>query len=301
MNSRNKPIRARLKPILNIGTLSLLLIAASINGFAQNAYELKKDHFYKTFKKGDIKQDAVLFHSNVKLDEKMFTEFYYQGRNKVFEPLLFEMNQHMDSLGFTSKMLSEIPDKGAPYLFVGSSEAETAPPVTAMMRDEYDKYPPMSMYLEKGSKDWRQKYSELMKQHQGDYALLVWVGLTEYPKANKGTFKKKVVLGTGYEREIRFLSAEDKPVEVLQLTGLLLDNEGKILRAGAEGFLHEDSPFWVQVMEVKTTVDDNAINKLLTEERREDLPGKPLSWKVALTNLLFELTDTPKKHLHTSQ
>lgn len=295
MNPPKKPQSTRLIPILHISTLGLLFIAASIDAFAQNAYELKKNHFYKTFQKGDIKQNALILHSRVMLDEQMGTEFFYQGREKALLPLTSAMDNYLDSLGWSRPLTLELSEKGAPYLFVGSSEAETAPPATVMMKDEYDKYPPMTLYLEKPSKEWKKAYTQFMNNTEGDYTLLIWVGLTEYPKANKGAFKKKVVLGTGYEREIRFLSAEDKPVEVLQLTGIILDKKGNIVRAGAEGFLHEDSPFWVQVMEVKTTVDDNAINKLLTEERREDLPGKPLAWMAALENLISELTQLHKR------
>lgn len=74
---------------------------------------------------------------------------------------------------------------------------------------------------------------------------MLWIklGFSEYPKAAKGVFGKKVVLGTGYEEGIKFLSAEDKPVEVLQVTGMLLNREGNIIRSGAEGIVAKDTPF----------------------------------------------------------
>lgn len=280
------------------GFLAALLLIAS-PALGQNAYELKKDRFYKTFeKKTEVKLDSRVFHTPVALDKMMSEEFYYLGREKVLQPVIEVMNSYLDSLGW-SQQLKEALDqkaKGAPYLFVGSSEAETAPPVTEMMRDENDLYPPMALYLEKPSKDWNKTYSKLMEDQEGEFTVLIWLGLTEYPKANKGMFKKKVVLGTDYEREIRFLSAVDRPVEVLQLTGILLDNKGKVIRAGAEGFLYEDSPFWVQALGAGTTVDDNAINKLYEEQRRTDLPGKPLAWKVALYNLMEQLLQRPNQH-----
>lgn len=286
----------RLKQTLLQTVFYLLFIGIYTNGFAQNAYELKKDHFYKTFKKGEPKSWTSIVHAPVMLDEKMTEEFFYQGREQVLQPLMQAMDQYLDSLGWTRSFAEALPYKGAPYLFVGSSEAESAPPVTMMMREEHDMYPPMAMYLEKASKEWRKSLTETMKQANADYTLLTWIGLTEYPKANKGVFKKKVVLGTGYEREIRFLSAVDKPVEVLQVTGILLDKEGTVIRAGAEGFLHEDSPFWVQALDAGTTVDDNAINKLHDEQRRTDLPGNPLAWQVALYNLIEQLLQRPNQH-----
>ncbi len=294
MTTTTQPSYNRLKQTLLQALLCLLLIGIYTNAFSQNAYELKKDHFYKTFKKGEPKTWTSIVHAQVMLDEKMTEEFFYQGREQVLQPLLQEMNLYLDSLDWSQTLTEPLPKSGKPYLFVGSSEAESAPPVTMMMREDHDMYPPMAMYLEKGSKEWRRSFTETMKQAKAEYAILTWIGLTEYPKANKGVFKKKVVLGTGYEREIRFLSAVDKPVEVLQVTGLLLDKEGNVLRAGAEGFLHEDSPFWVQALEAGTTIDDNAINKLFDEQRREDLPGNPLAWRVAIHNLMEQLTQRPR-------
>lgn len=289
-----QPLSPRLKTILVQLLIFVPLLGLNIDSSAQNAYELKKDHFYKVFKKNLPSESASIIHYPVSLDQKMFTEFFYEGREEAFQPLVDSMNSYLNSLGWSKKASTTLPQKGAPYLFVGSSEAETAPHATLMMRDEHDMYPPMALFLDKPSKDWRKSFGETMQAQQGEYALMIWIGLSEYPKANKGVFKKKVVLGTGYEHEIRFLSAVDKPVEVLQLTGVLMDREGNILRAGAEGILHEDSPFWVQTLNAGTTVDDNALRKLFTEERRDDLPGKPLAWRVGLYNLMEQLTGRPR-------
>lgn len=294
----NTLIKPNLKLCILAGLMVTAILGTGSPAQAQNAYELKKDHFYKTFKKKEIKLSSRILHAPITLDRQMSEEFFYKGREKILKPLLQSMNSYIDSLGWSQNLNlpDQMPRKGEPYLFVGSSEAETAPPVTQMMREDHDMYPPMAMYLEKPAKDWEKVYKGIMDEEKGEYSLHIWVGLTEYPKANKGLFKKKVVLGTDYEREIRFLSAVDKPVEVLQVTGILLDNEGRVIRAGAEGFLHEDSPFWVQALNAGTTVDDNAITKLHEEQRRADLPGNPLAWKVALYNLLEQLLQRPNEH-----
>jgi hypothetical protein len=277
---------------LTVSTILILVIfSLSDAAFAQNSYELKRDIFYRTFdKNARITESSRIVHSPLMFDKEMSEEFFYQNREVILQPLMEIMNQYLDSLAWSEPIAGAVQNNGLPWLFVGSSEAETAPPATMMMRDEHDEYPPMALYLDKPTREWRQSFAGMMNEEQADYAILLWLGLTEYPKADKGLFKKKVVLGTGYEREIRFLSAVDKPVEVLQLTGVLLDKNGNVVRAGAEGFLHEDSPFWVQVLEAGTTVDDRAIRKLFTEEVREDLPGRPLAWKVAVENLVKQLT-----------
>lgn len=76
---------------------------------------------------------------------------------------------------------------------------------------------------------------------------------------------------------------------MLQVSGLLLDRHGNVLRAGAEGILSKDSPFWVQMFGAREGIDDEALRRLLEEERREDLPGKPLKWQVAVHNLVAQL------------
>ena len=64
------------------------------------------------------------------------------------------------------------------------------------------------------------------------------------------------------------------------------------MRAGAEAFLHQDTPFWAQMLDVKQLTDDNTMQAVLNHTR-EDLPGEPLAWKVALHHLLQQLTRRP--------
>lgn len=199
-----------------------MILSASLK--AQNAYELKKGSFYHTFeKKSRITDSDRVSHTPLMIDKAMSEEFFYQGRDQILQPLMDSMNQHLDSLSWSQSLAVSLPETGLPYLFVGSSDAETAPDATMMMMEEHHEYPPMALYLEKPSREWKSVYTQIMPEQEMDYAILIWIGLTEYPKADKGLFKKKVILGTGYEREIRFLSAVDKPVEVLQLTGVLMD------------------------------------------------------------------------------
>jgi hypothetical protein len=109
-------------------------------------------------------------------------------------------------------------------------------------------------------------------------------------KGYSGVFTKEVALGTGYRQSIKFLTAEDKPVEVLHLTGVLLDATGKVVRAGAEGIVLRDTPFIAQAVDASRVFDAQEIQRVLSQERRNDLPGSPLKIDVALDNLLAQLT-----------
>ena len=114
------------------------------------------------------------------------------------------------------------------------------------------------------------------------HAVVVSLGVSQYPKGREGVFGKKVVLGTGHEEPVRFLTAEDKLLEVLQFTGVLVDAQGQVVRAGAEGILARDTPFAAQVFDVGKVLDDRTLEQVLTVERRADLAGNPLKWEVAL-------------------
>ncbi len=96
-------------------------------------------------------------------------------------------------------------------------------------------------------------------------------------------------MGTGYKMQIGWTSDIDKSVEVLHIKGMLLDREGDIVRAGAEGIIAPDTPFLMRLFGAKRIISAGDIGRLLTEGRRDDLPGQPLIWKVSTQNLLAQL------------
>ena len=53
------------------------------------------------------------------------------------------------------------------------------------------------------------------------------------------------------------------------------------------------SPVMFSAINAQTLITDEDVEKLRTM-RREDLPGKPLVWQVALRNLLAQLTGKPE-------
>ena len=277
-----------------LGAFTVLLLL-DISASAQRTYRLSKAPFYKTFdKKVKFTADTHTLHLPVQIDKMTIGEFFYEKQEQALQPILSTFDAYLDSLSWSTVMsMGDFPTKGAPYLFVGSSESVVAPSSAEMLREEFDKFPPMALHVDKPSKQWKETLLQKMEDSGIDHALIFWIGFNEYPKANKGVFKKKVVLGTDYEPEIRFLSAELEPVEVLQISGMLLDKEGNIIRAGSEAFLYEDSPFWVQAFGASTSIDDNTLANSITEIRREDLPGQPLAWKVAIHNLTQQLTQRP--------
>ena len=183
----------------------------------------------------------------------------------------------------------ELPAIGRPLVYVGSAEGEDVPHEAWDIREEYEKYPPMIVHYAKPAPGWRTAMSTLASRDGAARVVVTQLDFVQYPKADKGFFGKKVVLGTHHEKDVRFFSAIDKPIEVLQLSGAVLAADGTELCAGAEGIVGSDAPFWVQVLEAGRDIDDEALEQVLYRERREDIPGAPLAWQAAADQLLWNL------------
>jgi len=223
------------------------------------------------------------------LDPELAGTLGYGSRQGEFAPLLAALDDDLQGRSCCRHAAPAALPAGGPQLFIGSADSELAPPEAAQQVLPQDRFAPMVLHLGRPSEAWRQAAAELMAREGASHAVVVWLGVSQYPKGRQGVFGKKVVLGTGHEVPIRFLTAEDKLLEVLQLKGVLVDAQGRVVRAGAEGILARDTPFAAQVLDVEKVLTDDALAAVLTTERRVDLPGAPPSWQVALGNLLAQL------------
>lgn len=226
----------------------------------------------------------------VAVDEWTMREMTAPGRAVPWESLLMTFNERLE-VHTCCRYLRQpaLPASGAPWIYVGSATGASAPPEGETQVEEWHERPPMIVHIERPSADWRRALSDLAAREGAERIVLISVAVAEFPKSRAGFFGKQVWLGTEHSMPIRFLSAEDKPIDVLEFTGVVMDANGRVLRAGAEGILGADTPFWLQVFDVTRTIDDEALEKLLKDEHREDLPGAPLKWQVALDTLLEQL------------
>jgi hypothetical protein len=225
----------------------------------------------------------------VVLDPELATAFSYGRRTGEFAPILAALNGALEAESCCRFLPGAAQPPGAPHVYVGSADGELAPPEAQDQVLPHDQFPPMVMHVRRPTAAWQQAMAGLMAREGATHALLVSLGVSQYPKGREGVFGKKVVLGTGHEEPVRFLTAEDKLLEVLQLTGVLVDAQGQVVRAGAEGILARDTPFAAQVFDVEKMLDDRTLQAVLTTERRKELPGEPMKWQAALENLLWQL------------
>ena len=225
----------------------------------------------------------------VALDPELANSLSYGRRAGEFAPIVAALNGALDEQSCCRLLTAAALPSGAPRVYVGSADGEFAPPEAHEQVLPHDQFPPMVLHVRRPTAAWQQAMAGLLARESATHAILVSLGVSQYPKGREGTFGKKVVLGTGHEEPVRFLTAEDKLLEVLQLTGVLVNAQGQVVRAGAEGILARDTPFAAQVFDVEKTLDDRTLQAVLTIERRKDLPGEPMKWQAALDNLLWQL------------
>jgi hypothetical protein len=204
----------------------------------------------------------------------------------AFAELVSAIDRRLAAMDRCAPSPAPLPDAGAPWVYVGSAAGETAPPEAAQYLRDWEKYPPMVLHVDRPSGDWR---ARLSAQPPAPAYLWVRLALVDYPGSDQGWFGKKVVLGEGHEVARPFLRAELQPLQVLQLTGVLVAPDGRVLAAGAEGIHAVDTPFTAQVFGLQREIDPAQVHAVLAELRREELPGQPLKWEAALDNLVRQL------------
>lgn len=257
---------------------------------------LKKDEFYKTYetKKLPAASSSIGLLPITVQPNMEETDFKYDRDHPLLIELTDSISSKINRFPLSLVTLSDYSltsSKNSPGIYVGSSEGDNVPAGASVIREEHEKYPPMIIYMDKAKDNWKVDASNVAIENEVEYLLRIWISFAQYPKSDKGLVKKKIVLGTNHEEEIRFFSSEDMPVEVLQLSGYLTDKNGTVLRAGAEGVIYNDTPFWLQILDIEELIDDKMLARLLHDQRREDLPGDPLALDIALKNLLAQLLD----------
>ena len=225
------------------------------------------------------------------VDPELPGSFGYGDRLEEFVPLVDALNARIGALRGCVRAAGAAPGmQGAPRVYVGSADSDEAPIDVGDQRLPGDRFAPMVLHLARPGAEWRRQVATILRDDGADHAIVVQLGVSQYMKGYSGAFRKEVVLGTGYRQPIEFMTAEDKPVEVLHLTGVLVDAQGQVVRAGAEGIVLRDTPFLAQALDVSRGFDDEEIARVLIDQRRQDLPGAPLKIDAAFDSLIAQLS-----------
>lgn len=137
---------------------------------------------------------------------------------------------------------------------------------------------------------WTRWVGTTMDGAMTPYAIVITLEVGQYLMKQKGLAGRKVVeLGTGYEVELPWLTSLETPVLVLQLTGALVDRQGKAVRIGAEGIAAKRTPLLASAVGAQALLTDADVSQVRTT-RRDDLAGQPLAWREAMRALVRQLT-----------
>lgn len=144
------------------------------------------------------------------------------------------------------------------------------------------------------TKAWRKALGEQTTASGFDHAVVIDLGIAPqwiHQKNLRGA--KEIRLGTDSTQPLPWLSSLETPVWVIQVRGILVDAEGRIVRSGAEGIWALRTPFKASILETQRILSPADVDSVRSELRREDLPGAPLAWRVALGQLLQQLAGLP--------
>lgn len=259
-------------------------------------HRLKPGVFHHALRKAPAAAGAAVGVLPVALDRELAASFEYGDRGAGFAPIVaFVQARLAADPGLRALDAATLPATGLPRVFVGSAAGDLAPPDAMQSRSPLDVFPPMVLFVERPTRAWRAAARDSLSAAGLTQLLVIRVSVSQYPKQQRGFTRKAVLLGTGHEAPVKFLTAVDKPLEVLQVSGLLVDADGRVLRAGAEGVLYRDTPFLAQTFDITRMLDDEALAAALDSERRQDLPGAPLALEVAVDNLVAQLLQDPRR------
>lgn len=214
------------------------------------------------------------------------------GRGTPVAGLLEEMNAYLDSLGASVRLELPEAERGTrPDVYFGC-ELDAGGECAADSRDvPVQGRPWMRLAVGRPSESWVVPVRRSLERAGAEGTLVITLEVGQYWTRQRDVLgRKEVRLGDGYDVPVPWLTSLDQPVSVLQLTGALVGRDGRAVRIGAEGLVARRTNLLLSAVGAQAVIADEDVESARTR-RRDDLPGRPLVWQVALRNLVSELTD----------
>lgn len=235
-----------------------------------------------------VRRDGRLLHAAVAIDPWTFDRVDGAVRTEL-QRLNLMIGNALASTFASRPLQAPLPASGRPKLWVGLPPDDGAVDF-ADLPPGPDGRRPAVLRSWQPSRAWRDWAREALQREDADYLLLCWTGVGgQYPLQVNLRGDKALSIGTGYAPTLPWLSALDQPVEIVQLGGLLIDRDGRVLRAGAEGMMALPTAFSAGVLGLRRTLQASDV-AALPSRLRDELPGRPLVWQVATGNLVAQLT-----------
>ena len=211
------------------------------------------------------------------------------GSSSPAATLVAEMNAFLDSIAMSAKLSPSAVEVGtAPDVHFGCMQAMIGGDCVG--DGDEDANHELQLSIGRPSTDWTQWIGTTLDSASQARALMITLELGQYWPRQKGlSLGKEIRLGSDYTVGIPWLTSLERPIAVVQLTGALIGRDGRAIRIGAEGMLAKRSNIALSAIGAQMLVTDDDIERLRTL-RRDDLPGQPLVWQVALKNLVSQLT-----------
>jgi hypothetical protein len=217
------------------------------------------------------------------------------GRGTAMDALLNEMNTFIDKLGISVRLAATtpgashvppdvrfgcIPENGVP----GNECAERGD--SALGRGSQR----MQLTVGRPSSEWTSWMASAANSAGAQRVLVVTLEIGDYLTRQQGLVGNKIVeLGTGNTARLPWLTSLETPVTVLQLTAALVGQDGKAVRIGAEGFYARRTRLTISALGGQELLLDEDVSAVRAA-RRDDLPGAPLAWQVALRELVTRVS-----------
>lgn len=213
------------------------------------------------------------------------------GTGSAVEALLREINAALDGLGVSERLADSAvqPPGAAPDVQFGCV-LDGAGNCDGERRVDPDHRIRMRLAVGRPSRGWTEWARDAAAADGADAILVITLEVGQYWIQPHGWRNDKTVeLGTDHAMRLPWLTSLETPVPVLQLTGALVDLDGRAIRIGAEGLLARRTDLIRSSFGLQRTISDRDVEQLRTS-RRDDLPGHPLVWEAALRQLVAGLT-----------
>lgn len=143
----------------------------------------------------------------------------------------------------------------------------------------------MKLAVERPSAQWIARNATLLDSAGATHALVLTLEVGQYWPRQRGLRgDKSVELGTNHTVDLPWLTSLETPVSVLQLTGALIDREGKAVRIGAEGILAVRTPLSASGIGAQRILSEDDMRRARSIEHE----GR-IVWRSAVCNLVTQL------------